>query len=43
MLPCDASLKWGSGSIGSGKRHRSVQLSERSIDMQNTGMLYLNM
>lgn len=38
MLPCDASLKWGSGSLGSGKRHKSVQFSQRSINICKTGM-----
>lgn len=33
MLPCNASLKWGSGSLGSGKRHKSVPFSQRSINI----------
>lgn len=36
MLPCDASLKWGSGSLGSGKGHKSVQFSWRRIDIRKT-------
>lgn len=40
MLPCDASLKWGSGSLGSGKRQKRSAFTEKHRHAKHWNALF---